>query len=107
MFMYQFLLNSAYILTVITSYGKPKIVPTTFRKIGPVKFPRTINSSTAELTNENKKIDVMRNLFLPAKVLYLLKATKAHKIRLVNRLISATINANSNISINRFLSNWK
>jgi hypothetical protein len=69
-------------------------------KIGPVYCPLTKSMSNALLINEKIKIDVIKKLFLYANVRYLLNATKAHKIRLVNRLMRATNNEKGNININ-------
>ena len=49
-----------------------------------------------------QKIEVIKKLFLSASVRYLRKATSAHKIRLVRRLITATMRANRIIKANRF-----
>jgi len=75
--------------------------------IGPVFSPLTNKIRRALLINEKQNIEVIKKSFLSAKVLYLLKATKAHNIRLVSKLISATINANESININFVFSKEK
>lgn len=71
--------------------------------MGPICFYRIKSIKIALLISENIKIDLIKNLFLYARVLYRRKATKAQSILFVSKFITATNKENTNIKANLFL----